>query len=548
MITGNFWKLLGGFTFLFALGFGVSCTRNITVPVSPSLPNNTPTNTPTPTITNTPLNTPTKTPTVTPTNSPTPTITPTPAGPTNTPSDTPTVTPSNTPSNTATLSPTNSPTNTPTPDPNLIDDFEDNDGQVQPGPGPVTWSGYWNSNTDGSSSIFPAPASWVDTASPGNGSNFAAHVTSGAVTSYANFGFNFISPQTASSVVDLSARTGVIFDVKIEPGSGSTMNVAFSDIDTDVAGGICTGCSDYHEAKVCLTTSWQSVTVFFNQLNQEGFGVPQAAFQPASIYGLYFKFLPNTAMDVWVDNIRLTSAAAPPALTNKNVSDFDFNAGGTNINSGLTNYLAGNKGWTAYVDPNPPVSGNLQLPFVQCGGKSPNLAAMNSSFGGHIIANWTGGGSYPSASLTCNLYTGAFPGAITYFNITPFTGVDFWVKVNTLSGTVSAPNLTFYVPLSTTVPSGLNLDGDGTCGGSCWDHFANSMPGAGSGWVHKTLAFASGFARGGWGPATLAPCSNTNINDGCNSTKVMQFQWAASAGANAGTINADFEVDNVTFY
>lgn len=559
------WKIQMAFLAVF-LGLSFSCTRDISVPISPSFTQSTPTptatntgtstftftltatNTFTFTNTNTFTNTPTFTftPTFTNTNpggftstfTNTPTVTDTPTNtftftPTNTPTFT--FTPTDTPTNTFTGTPTGTPTNTATntPDPNLIDDFEDNDGQISPASG--GFNGFWNSNSDGTagSNISPAAAAWADS-SPGNGSTYAAHVTCGPVTSYANFGFQFMNPAAS---VDLSAYTGIVFDVKMDGGSGSNiLKVSVSDVDTDAAGGVCASCSDYHSGNVCMTTSWQSVTIFWSQLAQAGWGNPQAAFKPAQVYGVFFQFPPNQPMGVWLDNVRLTTATAPGSLTNKAISDFDFNTGGTNINPGLTGLPAGNLGWTVYVNPAAPVNGTIQLPFVQCGGYTTNLVGGAGNFGARLNASWTGDASYPSATLTANLYNGG-----TYFNASSFTGIDYWIKVTTMTAPAA---LSCTIPLSTTTDSCCG----GTCTTGCWDHFTSyNVPAANNTWTHETISFATGFARGGWG-GSLAPCSSTVLNDGCNSLNVMQVQWAAASGASAGAPACDFWVDNLTFY
>jgi hypothetical protein len=453
---------------------------------------------------------------------------------TNTNTNTNTFTPTNTPTFTFTSTPTATPTNTATntPDPNLIEDFEDGDTQISPASG--GFNGFWNANSDNSpgSNISPAAGAWADATSPGDGSTYAAHVTCGPVTSYANFGFTFMNP---SAAVNLSAYTGIVFDVKMDAGSGSNiLRVSVSDVDTDAAGGVCSSCSDYHSGNVCMSTSWQSVTIFWNQLAQAGWGNPQAAFKPAQIYGVFFQFPQNKAMGVWVDNIRLTSAAAPPALTNKNVSDFDFNTGGTNLNSNLAGLLAGNLGWTTYVFDN-----SIQLPFVQCGGNSPNLSGNTTAFAAHVAGTMASDGGYRSANISANFYNGAGP--YTYYDISSYgwTGIKFDINVVTMTSPLS---FSFFVPLSTTTQGA-----PGTCAASCWDHFGYSaLPAAGSGWHTVTIPFTS-LARGGWGGA-LTPCSNTVFNDGCNNKNVLQFQWAAAAGTNVGSYAYDWWVDNVTFY
>lgn len=385
-------------------------------------------------------------------------------------------------------------------------------------------------------SLSPASGAWANTAGGPGGSTYAAHVSVGPVTQYANFGTNF---KNVAAGVNISAYTGVVFDVMKDPGNIGTIRVALADVNTDPNGGVCTtNCSDYHGANVCLSTSWQSVTVFFNQMTQQGYGVPQGALDLTQAYGLYFQFTAGVGGGIWVDNIKFTTAAPPAPLSSAYISDFDFNSGGTNINPGLTNFLAGGQGWTSFVAS--PVT--QLLPFVGCYGYA-------SPFGARLMATFTEpGGVYNSASLSANLYTGTntnvfpVPSTATYYDMTPFTGVDFWFRVDVMTA-----SLALFVPTSNTTPAGVNLNGDGSCGGTCWDHFVNYMTPYSNGvWTHKTIPF-SAFTRGGWGPASLAPCSST-VFDACNKAKVMQLQWAAGSGGVAGTYNVDFTVDNVMFY
>ncbi len=109
----NSWRvLLVGvlLTGLTGTGFFVGCTRQISVPVSPSFV----AITATPAITSTPTSSPTITPTHTQTATATSTITNTPIGPTSTPTNTGTNTPTATITNTLTITPTATITSSPT--------------------------------------------------------------------------------------------------------------------------------------------------------------------------------------------------------------------------------------------------------------------------------------------------------------------------------------------------------------------------------------------------------------------------------------------------
>ncbi|HVZ79655.1 MAG TPA: carbohydrate binding domain-containing protein [bacterium] len=563
------------------LGLSFSCTRDISVPVSPSFTQSTPTgtptntgtstftvtNTPTFTFTNVPTNTstftftttntftftftptfsPTDTPggnTSTPTNTGTNTATSTATG---TPTDTftPTQTPTNTATSTATSTPTNTATNTP--DPNLIDDFEDGDGQISPGSG--AFNGFWNANSDGTagSNIYPAAASWVDSSAPGNGSSYAAHVTCGAVTQYANFGFTLMNPAAAA---DLSAYTGIVFDVKMDVGSGSLLTVAVSDVDTDMAGGVCSSCSDYHSTKVCMTTAWTPVTVFWNQLAQAGWGVPQAAFKPAQIFGVYFQFPTATNMGVWIDNVRLTTATAPGPEPNTRVDTLP--AGSVLNNPSLTGLPTGTQGWNNYFIGD----GGYIIPtvanIIQCGGYVSTFRARN--FGHISITN--GPGSYHSYVMTDVLNAGG-----PLFDVSGFTGIKFYLNNNNGTPTSGGPlSSYFYVMIQETSAAG---DG-GNCSAHCYDHPGVDLTSyRGMGWTLVTAPFTSinwcnvaggytygsppappggGASCGGWGTTGNLGNYPTGLQN------VTNFQFASTSGGNNVEVDIDLSVDDIEFY
>ncbi|HET9870531.1 MAG TPA: hypothetical protein VFR02_08565, partial [bacterium] len=196
-------------------GLFLGCTRQIAV--NPTTPGgvNTKTFTPVP---------PTNTFTVT----LTPTVTPTPNGPTNTftPTGTPTVT--RTVTNTATPTLTVTATSTATPDPNMIDDFEDNDGNIIAQGGR---NGFWYTANDASSTI--NPSTFLPTADTSDGSQYVGNVSGTvAASGFAELAASFSNPKVAYAIP--GGATGVIFDVKATGPSSIWFSI--SDTYTDANG------------------------------------------------------------------------------------------------------------------------------------------------------------------------------------------------------------------------------------------------------------------------------------------------------------------------
>jgi hypothetical protein len=200
----------------------------------------------------------------------------------------------------------------------LIDDMEANTGEISaPGGG----NGYWftyGDLTDGGVEIPATMASFTDSmVSPprvvpasfvsfsGPMSNYAAQVHGMGFASYAGMGFNFRSSQAGYNA---SSYVGFVFWGRMTGTGSGAVTFVVPDANTLPAGGVCTTCDDYFFTDITLTSSWQQFTVYYSDLAQQGFGVPQeSALDAASVYKVLFqvstKAPPGEAFDIWIDDI-----------------------------------------------------------------------------------------------------------------------------------------------------------------------------------------------------------------------------------------------------
>jgi hypothetical protein len=224
-----------------------------------------------------------------------------------------------------------------------------------------------------------------------------------------------------------------------------------------------------------------------------------------------------------------------PTLQPDIVSNFE--SGGTAINPNLVNYIPGNAGFTDNIPTTSPVDGVIATPLVQSG------IGYNSNYAIRVEATWSDCATcgYPSAALSANLYSGT-----TYYDLPlSLTGIMFYLNIAAISWTGStAPVFSFAVPLASTIPT----SGGGTCTGSeCYDHFNASLPTTVTGgYILMTIPFST-LKRAGFG-SSIAPCSQTNIMDGCNNKEVMTLAWAVASNDIPGNYAVDFRLDNITFY
>jgi hypothetical protein len=329
-----------------------------------------------------------------------------------------------------------------------------------------------------------------------------------------------------------------------------------------------------------MATSCQAVTVYFNRLAQQGWGMPQAAFNPTQVYTIQFALPANQTMGVTLGNIHLVNIAAPSEGTTMIT---DFEGGNGAINPGMTNYLMGNTGFTYGVSGTPSA---LLSPMVDCG------PGDGSSFAGHINVTWTSDTNYKGTQLTANLLSGTLAtdcatSGVNYFNIAPFAnGIQFDLKVVSLGSTGAPPSFDFFVGTANTLPActwqggSLQTTDCSACGSqSAWDNFSlgnfvnNSgaytgtgpLPGADNTW-HHIIVYWTDLGRQSWGDPVDPTCgwtwgysssspplpqdpTNGYINQSCYSNQITYLQWAASSGTDVGNnYNVEYWVDNVTFF
>ena len=130
----------------------------------------------------------------------------------------------------------------------------------------------------------------VATGGSGAPSNYSA-AANGTVTAYADLTCT-LSP-VSNGVTDLSNFAGVAFDVK---GDGGTywFQVESSSVTT----------GDNYGESVVAPAAWTPVTVYFNQMAQRGFGVPQP-FSQTQVGGFQWANENSGAMNLQVDNVRV---------------------------------------------------------------------------------------------------------------------------------------------------------------------------------------------------------------------------------------------------
>jgi hypothetical protein len=202
-------------------------------------------------------------------------------------------------------------TTCPDPAPNLemIDDLNDGDRFIPPINGRA---GAWSSSHDDSpgASMFPDPSTgFSPTKTDDACRKYAVYVAGdGYVLWGANVWFGLGSPY------DASKYTGITFLAKIDSGASKTMRVAFPDKDTQPEGAICdpgvssgaTACYDHYGKQVTLSTTWEPITVRFDEVKQANWGHQGDGFDPSSIYQVLFQIPVGAKFRIWIDDVAFT--------------------------------------------------------------------------------------------------------------------------------------------------------------------------------------------------------------------------------------------------
>ncbi len=513
MRNGNYWKA-GVLALAVILGAAISCTRSISVPVSPNLT----------VATNTPVNTATVTATKTPTSTPTFTATATSAGSPYTPTSTPTLTPTATITSTPTATATLTPTSTPTPNYALIDDFLGTGGapddssniyQITDQAGKIRdggWYSYWDTGSSGATNYSAAGYNG------GTAAEFSGTMDAGG---YAGFGFSFTNPTN-------SLTTGVTYyDATV---GGRYTGISFYGMANTV--GNCTGTlvvlADFVDSSgttrtvpVPLTTSWTQYTIYFNQVLSPGSS--GTALNPVSMYQIQFEPQPNGEAYTYafsLDDIMLVSTTAPTAATPVPTNVVDNMSLGTN--QVVYDYSGGGY-WFDYTD-------TLGAGTTICpvGGGSSFFESAGGDVG---YGPYVGGVQYPLAahiSGTESTPVTATGGAVSY----PYCGMGLWMEGTSYSANISAYGHAVYhikSADSTNYLFALTDTNSNTCGNP-WLYGTYGAPLASTtSWQAVTIAFSS-YGSSGCGTA-----------GGPDLSAVGQWEWQVQASGS----NYDLWVDDI---
>ena len=126
-------------------------------------------------------------------------------------------------------------------------------------------------------------------------------------------GADFVNTAGKKVAYDVSAYSGIRFYAKVATGSQTVIKVLFPTVYSDAEGGKCNDtvttkrCSDHLFHTVTgLRPTWDQYQIDFDDLVQQGFGLPQASLDPSGVYSVQFtqatKLLP---VDLWIDDVSL---------------------------------------------------------------------------------------------------------------------------------------------------------------------------------------------------------------------------------------------------
>ncbi len=444
----------------------------------------------------------------------------------------PTVTSSPTITNTPTITATLTVTSTPTVNIYLIDDLEDGDTSIIP---IANRSGNWFANCDslGTSVDGATSGTTILVRSPGYQSSYCAAITgtlamaSGSTTPWAQM---VLSLGSYNINANMPGSTGVAFDIKtVISGSCFQPRVRFQISDNTT-----NSSSDFNGVNMNLTPgNWQAVTVYFNQMMTEGWGVTQTHVLDVTTLGLmqWEIYYPGIQYDIAVDNVQFVTdvppaSSVPPAWPSSLIDNMDSNLDGLLLkNAGRNGFWYSTDNSTA--DTLCPLTGT-GMPILQfCSGGdsiSPQSCAR--------ITGIMGAGGWPLVDLDFLQLSGGYDQLYNAKNSPggPYTGIQFYAKVG--SGSVT----TVYVemPDATTDP---NISSP-NCGSWCnADHGA--IVNLTTAWAPYQVSFSNMTNPWGSNPATTV-----------DPTQVVGIRWQIHTGGwpqvDSGAY--DLWVDDVNFY
>lgn len=191
-------------------------------------------------------------------------------------------------------------------DEELIDDLNDGDRYLPRVNGRVgAWSD-GNDHTPGGT-MYPDPSTTFTPTDTGDACwQYAVYVKgTGFTDGGANFWFGLGAPY------DASKYSGISFWAKSDAGT-QNLRALFPDKDTDPDAGLCktagntNQCYDHYGFRMTIAPGWNRYTVSFKNLTQDGWGRQGTAFDPSSLFQIFFQFPANATFALWLDNIAFT--------------------------------------------------------------------------------------------------------------------------------------------------------------------------------------------------------------------------------------------------
>jgi len=199
----------------------------------------------------------------------------------------------------------------------MIDDMEDGDTNIRAVNGR---SGSWQAFNDGTltgsenSAMTPMDPPRIITGSSPSGSSLSQHGFHISGGGYSGWGAGWMVDFNAAGLrapYDAGAYAGVVFWAKSD-GPPTEVKVAFPDLLSDTAGGICDpndnriggkGCYDDFAANITLTSQWRRYEIAFSSLATGQWGY-RHVFDSQHVFGIKFSVMPSYALfDSWIDDV-----------------------------------------------------------------------------------------------------------------------------------------------------------------------------------------------------------------------------------------------------
>jgi hypothetical protein len=181
----------------------------------------------------------------------------------------------------------------------LIDDFEDGNAAILPNDGR---EGKWYVMNDGSGTQKPSAQDTIVPPlldAPRGKSKRALHTVGGGFFAWgAYIRANLRTGMMNNVPYDASRYTGVRFFAR--SGDGDKHSAIFM---LPTVGTSCPGCTNHFGTKFEYSSEWQEYFLPFNEMKQQGFGMPGAKLKPKEIVAVQVQFDNNVDFDLWIDDI-----------------------------------------------------------------------------------------------------------------------------------------------------------------------------------------------------------------------------------------------------